>query len=256
MKNYGFIKVAAGVVSVHPANPEANAQQLEKMIFQAAREGVRVLTFPELSLTGYTCADLFLTPLLQQKAQSALASLLKKTEKADIIFIVGLPVAAGASLLNAAAVCYRGEILGVVPKSYLPNYREFQEPRWFTSALVWNGTEVTLAGQTVAAGTDLLFKAGGCTFGVEICEDAWAVVPPSSQACLQGADIIFNLSASNELVGIVCWHSNRPDVYADTCMLRADLGSPPPMWCLHPMRLFTRTEFCLHSPNGLILECS
>lgn len=201
MKNYGFIKVAAGVVSVHPANPEANAQQLEKMIFQAAREGVRVLTFPELSLTGYTCADLFLTPLLQQKAQSALASLLKKTEKADIIFIVGLPVAAGASLLNAAAVCYRGEILGVVPKSYLPNYREFQEPRWFTSALVWNGTEVTLAGQTVAAGTDLLFKAGGCTFGVEICEDAWAVVPPSSQACLQGADIIFNLSASNELVG-------------------------------------------------------
>ena len=201
MKNYGFVKVAAGVVAVTPANPDANAKELEKMILQAAREGVRVLVFPELSLTGYTCGDLFLTPLLQQKTQSALAYLLQKTAKADIVFIVGLPVAAGAALLNAAAVCYRGEILGVVPKSYLPNYREFQEPRWFTSALEWDGAEVTLAGQTVAAGTDLLFKAGGCTFGVEICEDVWAVVPPSSQACLQGADLIFNLSASNELVG-------------------------------------------------------
>ncbi len=201
MKNYGFVKVAAGIVPVSVADPFANITQLEKKIAEAARAGVRVLVFPELSITGYTCGDLFNKPLLIEQAEQALASLLKKTVKSDIIFLVGLPVSAGAVLLNAAAVCYRGRILGVIPKSYLPNYREFQEARWFTSALEWKGTFVNLAGQMAPAGTDLLFQAGGFKFGVEICEDLWGVIPPSCQACLQGADIIFNLSASNALVG-------------------------------------------------------
>ena len=201
MENYGFVKVAAGIIPVHVANPLANMAEMEKIITRAVKEKVRVLSFAELSLTGYTCGDLFLQPLLLEKTQDALATLLKKTAKQDLIFIVGLPVTAGSVLLNAAAVCYKGKILGVIPKTYLPNYGEFYEQRWFTSAAQWGGTEVTLAGQQVPAGTDLLIEAGGMKLGVEICEDMWTVEPPSGRACLQGADIIFNLSASNALVG-------------------------------------------------------
>lgn len=201
MKNYGFVKVGAGLIPVQIANPVANAAEMEKLIFNAAQQGVRLLTFGELSLTGYTCNDLFLQPLLLTQTQEALAGLVRRTSKLDLVFMVGLPVAAGPVLLNAAAVCYRGKILGIVPKTYLPNYREFQEPRWFTSAREWQGTHVEVAGQTVPAGTDLLFEAGECLFGIEICEDLWAVEPPSGKACLQGADLIFNLSASNTLVG-------------------------------------------------------
>ncbi len=201
MKSYGFVKVAAAVPTVHVADPKANVIQLENLINQAAAQGVRAVVFPELCITGYTCGDLFEKPLLLDSAEEALADLLRRTAKKDVVFLVGLPVRAASALLNAAAVCYKGEILGIVPKTYLPNYAEFYEQRWFTSAVQWAGTEVTLCGQTVPAGTDLLFKTAGYTFGVEICEDVWAVVPLSSQAALQGAEIIFNLSASNALTG-------------------------------------------------------
>ena len=201
MNHFGFVKVAACVPSVKVADPAYNAAKLEECILRAAQEGVRAVVFPELSLTGYTCGDLFSKPLLIEGAQRVLGALLRRTEHTDIVFMVGLPVAAGNVLLNAAAVCYRGEILGVVPKTHLPNYREFYEQRWFTSALEWGGGEVELCGQNVPAGTDLLFEAGGMKFGVEICEDLWSVVPPSSRLALQGADVIFNLSASNALAG-------------------------------------------------------
>ena len=200
MKNYGFVKVASGIIPVQVANPAANAAEMEKMIFQAAKQNVRVLSFAELSLTGYTCGDLFLQPLLLQKTQQALATLLKNTAKQDIIFIIGLPVAVGSELLDAAAVCYRGKILGVVPKTYLSNFRGCGEARWFTPALHWEGTEIALAGQTVAAGTDLLFQAGGFTFGIELGSDLNATLPPSAEAVAHGAEVIFNLSASNALV--------------------------------------------------------
>lgn len=201
MSHFGFVKVAAGVPLVKVADTAFNAAQLEHLISQAAQQGVRVVAFPELCLTGYTCGDLFLKPLLAQAAERVLGALLRRTEGLDIIFIVGLPVLADNALLNAAAVCYHGEILGVVPKTYLPNYKEFYEQRWFTSALEWGGNEVTLCGMPVPAGTDLLFEAGGMKFGIEICEDLWAVIPPSSRLALQGADVIFNLSASNALTG-------------------------------------------------------
>lgn len=201
MNHFGFVKVAAGVPSVKVADPAYNAAQLEELIVRAAQEGVRAVVFPELCLTGYTCGDLFLKPLLVNAAERVLAALLRRTEGQDIVFIVGLPVAAGSALLNAAAVCYRGEILGVIPKTCLPNYKEFYEQRWFTSSLEWGGGEVDLCGRRVPAGTDLLFEAGGMKFGVEICEDLWSVVPPSSRLSLQGADVIFNLSASNALAG-------------------------------------------------------
>ncbi len=201
MKNFGFVKVAAAIPTVRVADPIYNGDQTFALVKQAAREGVRAVVFPELNLTGYTCADLFLKPALLDAAEDALAKLLTQTKALDIVFIVGMPVRAGTVLLNAAVVCYKGKIGGVVPKTYLPNYHEFYEGRWFVRALAFAAEEVTLCGQTVPAGTDLLFEAGGFKFGVEICEDLWAVMPPSSMAVLQGADVIFNLSASNALVG-------------------------------------------------------
>lgn len=201
MKNFGFVKVAAAVPAVKVADVAFNAAQMLVQLKQAVKQGVRAVVFPELGLTGYTCADLFLKPTLLDAAERELAKLLAQTKNLDVVFMVGLPVRAGAVLLNAAAVCYKGQICGVVPKTYLPNYNEFYEGRWFVRALAFSGESVTLCGQTVPAGTDLLFKAGGFSFGVEICEDLWATVPPSSEAVLQGADVIFNLSASNALVG-------------------------------------------------------
>lgn len=201
MANFGFVKVGASIPLVRVADPDYNAVQILSSIRLAYEEGVRVVSFAELCLTGYTCGDLFLKPQLIRAAEAALQLLLSKTHTLDIIFIVGAPVYAGTNLLNAAVVCYRGQILGIVPKTFLPNYREYYEKRWFTPALAWKGGQVTLCGQTVPVGTELLFQAGGFKFGVEICEDLWAVIPPSSYAVLQGADIIFNLSASNALTG-------------------------------------------------------
>lgn len=201
MQNYGFIKVAAAIPALKVAACAYNAQEMEKLIRQAAGAGVRVVVFPELSLTGYTCGDLFLQPALIRAAEAALADLLQRTAAEDIVFIAGCPVAAGSALLNAAVVCYQGKICGVVPKTCLPNYKEFYEKRWFVSAEDWQGGEVTLCGQCVRAGADLLFRASGAVFGVEVCEDLWSCIPPSSQAALQGAEIIFNLSASDSLAG-------------------------------------------------------
>lgn len=201
MSNFGFVKVGAAIPLVKVADPDYNAEQIIAQIRRAYKEGVRVVSFAELSLTGYTCGDLFLKPQLMRAAEKALEHILSKTSTLDIIFIVGAPVYGGTNLLNSAVVGYRGQILGIVPKTYLPNYREYYEKRWFTPALAWKGGEVTLCGQTVPVGTELLFQAGGFKFGVEICEDLWAVIPPSSYAVLQGAEVIFNLSASNALTG-------------------------------------------------------
>ena len=201
MDKYGFVKVAAAVPTVQVANPVFNAVQIEKLLRHAVKKQAELVVFPELCLTGYTCGDLFLKPTLLSAAQKALAELLNRTRPLKIVFIVGLPVRAGNVLLNAAAVCCGGEILGVVPKTYLPNSNEFYEQRWFASVLDWNGGEVEVCGQLVPAGTDLLFEVGGAKVGVEICEDVWATVPPSSLAALQGADIICNLSASDALAG-------------------------------------------------------
>lgn len=201
MQNYGFFKAGCAVPAVKVADTSFNGASVAALIKQAAREGVRAVVFPELCLTGYTCGDLFLQPALIRAAENALAQLLTQTQKEDVVFIVGLPVLAGAQLFNAAAVCYKGEICGIVPKTFLPSYNEFYESRWFASALDSDGQTVTLCGQEVPLGAEMIFDAGGVKFGVEICEDLWAVTPPSAELALQGADIIFNLSASNALAG-------------------------------------------------------
>lgn len=199
--DYGYVKVAAAVPRVKVADCKFNAGQIEKEVIIAEGRGVRVIVFPELCLTGYTCGDLFAQQLLLEEAEMGLMQILNNTRQLDIISIVGMPVPLNGALLNAAVVLQKGKVLGVVPKTYLPNYKEFYEKRWFTSAAEVSARSVRLCGQTVPMGSDLLFETVETTFGIEICEDLWAPIPPSSTLALQGAEIIFNLSADDESIG-------------------------------------------------------
>ena len=198
--NYGFVKVAA-VPRVKVADCKFNSERLEGLITIAEGKGVQILTFPEMCITGYTCGDLFAQQLLLEQAEMALIQILNSTRQLDIISILGMPVVVNSTVINAAVVIQKGKILGVVPKTYLPNYKEFYEQRWFTSALQVSENSVRLCGQIVPMGNNLLFETAETTFGIEICEDLWATVPPSSSLALQGAEIIFNLSADDEGIG-------------------------------------------------------
>ena len=200
---HGLINVASAIPAVKVADVEYNVLQMEKLISLADSQGVEVVCFPELGLTGYSCQDLFKERLLLDKAEEGLLMLLDFTRPLDVICVVGLPVQAGGLLLNCAAVIQRGTLLGVVPKTYLPNYNEFYEKRWFASAQDLNPTDIYLAGSPVHLSSEpLLFRtADGVLFGIEICEDVWAPVPPSNNLTMAGADIILNLSASDELIG-------------------------------------------------------
>lgn len=200
---YGFITVAAAVPSVRVADTEYNLRSIECEIAKAEGRGVEIICFPELCITGYSCQDLFREQLLLDKADEALMQLLDFTRKLDIIAIVGLPVVVDGLLLNCAAVIQKGCLLGIVPKVYLPNYNEFYEKRWFASARGLRATEICLAGNTITVSPEpkVFATVGGVRFGIEICEDVWAPLPPSNNLALAGADIIFNLSASNELIG-------------------------------------------------------
>ncbi|MBR1755677.1 MAG: NAD(+) synthase [Bacteroidaceae bacterium] len=200
--NHGFVKVAAAVPEVQMAHPKSNLQSIESLVIQAEGHGVEVITLPELCLTGYTCGDLFHQQLLLDEAEMALIQLMNFTRSLDIITIVGLPVAFNGALYNCAAVIQKGKILGLVPKTYIPNYSEFYERRWFASATDLPAeAAVWLCGQQVQLSAHLLFHTSYCVFGIELCEDLWAPIPPSSTLALAGADIIFNLSASNDVVG-------------------------------------------------------
>ena len=200
---YGFVKVAAAVPAMKVADVDYNIQQIESLVAQAEGMGVEVMVFPELSVTGYTCQDLFKQQLLLDKAEEGILTLLDFTRKLDIIIIVGAPVTVNGLLYNCAVVIQRGTLLGVVPKTYLPNYGEFYEKRWFASAQDLNPAEIYYAGSpvTVSAEPILFTTSDGVNFGVEICEDVWAPLPPSNNLALAGADIVFNLSASDELIG-------------------------------------------------------
>lgn len=199
----GFIKVAAAIPSVKVADCSYNVQQIESLIAMAEGKGVEVIVFPELCITGYTCQDLFKQTLLLEQAETSVLMLLDFTRKLDIISIVGVPVVVGDLLLNCAAVIQKGDLLGLVPKTYLPNYSEFYEKRWFASSQDLQPSEIRFAGnKIVVTPQPTLFRTcDGAMFGVEICEDVWAPMPPSCNLALSGADIIFNLSASDELIG-------------------------------------------------------
>ena len=215
---YGFLRCAAVSPTLRVADCAYNAQAVIEAMQQAEGNGVRLLCLPELCLTGYTCSDLFLQQTLYEGAEKALVQILEASRGLNMVVLVGLPVQVGGKLYNCAAVLCDGQLLGVVPKTHLPNYAEFYEKRHFVPGPRTART-IVLAGQEVPFGTDLLFacrQMPDFVLGVEVCEDLWAPVPPSCRHALAGATVIANLSASDETVGkaayrrdLVCGQSAR-----------------------------------------------
>lgn len=198
--NFGFVKVASAIPSIKVADCAYNTQQIESLIIQAEGKGVEIICFPELCISGYTCGDLFAQQLLLDNCEESLFKILDFTRSLNIISIVGMPIMVGGLLMNCAVVVQGGKILGIVPKTFLPNYKEFYEQRWFASAQSLPDTSIRLCGQIVTMSRNSIFHTPKTTFAIELCEDLWAPIPPSSTLALKGAEIIFNLSATNELI--------------------------------------------------------
>lgn len=204
LKEQGFVRIGAVVPKLKVADTEFNCNEIIKQIEVASNNKIQIIVFPELCVTGYTCQDLFEQDTLLEEAEKALNKILDYTNNLDIICIIGMPIKAENQLFNTAVVIQKGKILGIVPKTFIPNYGEFYERRWFASSKNANKKEIEILDQKVPFGIDLLFKDkenNEICFGIEICEDIWAVEPPSNKLALLGANIIFNLSASNEVIG-------------------------------------------------------
>lgn len=204
LKEQGFVRVGAVVPKLKVADTEFNCNEIIKQIEVASNNKIQIAVFPELCVTGYTCQDLFEQDTLLEEAEKALNKILDYTNNLDIICIIGMPIKAENQLFNTAVVIQKGKILGIVPKTFIPNYGEFYEKRWFASSKNANKKEIEILDQKVPFGIDLLFKDKEdkeICFGIEVCEDIWAVEPPSNKLALLGANIIFNLSASNEVIG-------------------------------------------------------
>lgn len=201
----GFLRAAAASIPVAVADPRRNAAAICARIDQAHRAHAALLVLPELCVTGYTCGDLFLSALLLDAAEEALLNICAHTQNCDPVVVLGVPLRAGGKLYNCAAVLHRGRILGIVPKTWLPNYDVFAEKRCFTSAAAYSGPGcVPVGGQDAPFGTGLVFACAqmpAFRLGVELCEDVWAPVPPSVRLCLAGATVIANCSASPEAAG-------------------------------------------------------
>ena len=201
MENHGFVRVSAAIPPVKVADCRFNISGMIGMIEQAEKENASVILFPELGITAYTCADLFLHQSLLDDAEKALELLLMETCNSPVVIIAGMPLRVDGMLYNVAVVMQQGRILGIVPKTHLPNNNEFYEKRWFKPAQSSLNGIILMNGTEVAFGTNLIFKTEAFSFGIEICEDLWVPEPPGTQLSMQGAEIIFNLSASNEVIG-------------------------------------------------------
>lgn len=200
----GFVKVAAAIPAVKVGDTQYNADETIRMAVEAEKAGAEVVVFPELGLTGYTCQDLFRSRLLLDEAEDALAKVKNETAKLSIVIIVGMPIELNGCLLNCAVVVQQGKTVGIVPKTHLPNYNEFYEKRWFVSANDIRPTAIRLCGENVTVTNEpQVFAAADGSFrlGVELCEDLWSPMPPSVNLAQAGADIILNLSASDDLIG-------------------------------------------------------
>lgn len=196
-----FIKVAAACPVTRVGDTDFNKKEILSCIKEANMVNTKVIVFPELCISSYTCGDLFLNNTLLTNSLNAIEYILKETKDIDMLITIGAPLIYHDALYNCGYVLYKGKILGIVPKSYIPNYSEFYEKRWFTEGLNITSKTVDFSFQkNVPFGVNLLFSCDNFTFGVEICEDLWVTIPPSSYLALMGANIIGNLSASNELV--------------------------------------------------------
>ena len=200
VNSFGFVRVAAAVPQLRVADCDWNAQATMRQIDEAVAQGVQIICFPELGMTGYTCADLFFNHRLQENALEALRRVCEHTRGKNIIVIAGSPLMISNQLYNCSFVMTDGDVVGVVPKLNLPNTSEFYEKRWFASGRT-DIQEVELWDGDVPFGHDLIFVTNRLGFGIEMCEDLWCPLPPSTQLCIQGADLIFNLSASNCITG-------------------------------------------------------
>ena len=201
--NNSFITVAAAIPAVKVADCDYNIEQIIAQVTEAEEKGVEIIVFPELCVTGYTCQDLFRQSTLLENVELSVVRLLGHMRKMNVIAIIGIPVIVGDLLLNCAAVIQKGSILAMIPKTYLPNYNEFYEKRWFASLQDLRETQIRYAGNKITITPEplLVRTSENVLFGIEICEDVWAPAPPSNRLALSGADLIFNLSASDELVG-------------------------------------------------------
>jgi NAD+ synthase (glutamine-hydrolysing) len=200
MNRFAFARITAASPRTHLADPAANADEMARVLESVGDSDVVV--FPELAITGYTCADLFGQTRLLDAAEEATARLAEATRGRPQLVVVGVPARVESSLYNCAAVLASGRLLALVPKQFIPTYKEFYERRWFRPAGGNEPPEAAFAGQTIPFGTDLLFEApGGLVVGVEVCEDLWMPVPPSALQAMGGANVLLNLSASNELIG-------------------------------------------------------
>lgn len=218
---HGFARLAVAVPRNRVADPVFNGRETVRMYHQAAAEGAALVAFPELGLSAYTCDDLFHQTALLEGCEAALAEVIEASRGVPTVAIVGLPVRADHRLFNCAAVVADGVLLGVLPKTYLPNYGEFYEGRQFSAADSAIATEITLCGQRVPFGANLLFKARNLpllTVHVEICEDVWVPIPPSSYAALAGATVLVNLSASNITVGKADYRHQLVSLQSARCL--------------------------------------
>ncbi|HEX8471997.1 MAG TPA: NAD(+) synthase [Brevundimonas sp.] len=200
-RTHGFVRVAAATPVVHIADPKANAEEHEALIRQAGEQGVDLMVFPELSLSAYAIDDLLMQAALLEEVERRIHDLARVTAETGVIAVIGAPIRTGDRLYNCAVVLGEGRVLGVVPKTYLPNYREYYEKRWFSPA---DDHLPDLGEEWGAFGTRLIFAAEnrpGFVFGVEVCEDYWAPLPPSTRQAMAGARILLNLSASNIVIG-------------------------------------------------------
>ena len=203
-RTHGFVRVAAATPVVHIADPKANAEEHLALIRQAGEQGVDLIVFPELSLSGYAIDDLHMQAALMDEVERQVDVIAEAADEAGLVAVVGAPIRNGDALFNCAVVMGGGAVLGVVPKTYLPNYREYYEKRWFAPAASRREDAVILGGESVDFAPGLIFEATnrpGFVFAVEICEDFWAPLPPSTRAALAGARILLNLSASNIVIG-------------------------------------------------------
>ncbi|MEF7612377.1 NAD(+) synthase [Aquincola sp. MAHUQ-54] len=218
---HGFVRAAVAVPRVRIADPAYNAGETVRMLREAAAQGASLVAFPELGLSAYTCDDLFHQRALLDACEAALAAVAEGSLGVGAVAVVGLPLRVRHSLFNCAAVVFDGRILGIVPKTYLPNYAEFYEARQFNPAAHALAGEVTLAGQAVPFGTQLLFEAENLPllrFHVEICEDVWVPIPPSSYAALAGATVLVNLSASNVTIGKSGYRHQLASLHSARCL--------------------------------------
>lgn len=201
MNNYGYVRVAAASPRLKVADCDFNTEEILKVVADAEKQGVSAIVFPETCITSYTAQDLLHQRVLLEEALNSLDKIRRATEFSSIIVIVGMPLQVGNQLYNVGVVVNGGSILGIVPKTFLPNYNEFYDKRWFSSPRELTQADVELLGQNVPVGTDLIFRTPDFNFAIEVCEDLWTPLPPSSIHALYGAEVIFNLSASNETIG-------------------------------------------------------